>query len=125
MSLGAKFLSIIVAFFIFIFVFNLVRGKKLKESYSVIWIGMALIMLSLAIWTEPLFFICRLFKISNAVSLVLLLMLLFVILYFIHISICITTLSNNIKELTYSLSLLKKELEEIITKNENNKKEIY
>lgn len=99
MSFQAQLASIAVAVLLFGYVFNLVRRKKLEEKYSVMWMLLSLIMLVSTLWIKPLFKLSQLLGIANAVSLVVLLLIAFVMLYSIHLSIRITTLVNENREL--------------------------
>lgn len=107
MSIQAQVASIVVAICLFGYVLNLVRRKKLEEKYSVIWMVLSLLMVVNALWMKPLFLVCRLLGISSAVSLVVLLLIAFVMMYSIHLSIQISTIVNEHRELIQWVGILR------------------
>ena len=51
MQFGAQLASIVFAALVFLLVFEMVRRRHLHERYAILWLGAALVLLVLAVWT--------------------------------------------------------------------------
>jgi hypothetical protein len=96
------------------FVFNLVRRRRLKEEYSLLWLltGFALLFLSIF---QDLFWdgFSRLIGVSYPPSALFLLGMGFLFLIVLHYAVVLSKLSEQNKELTQEFTILKDELERL------------
>ncbi len=118
MPLHQKIFAILASIILLVFIFELVRKKKLKEEYSWLWILTGVIMLVLVVWYDFLLFMTRLIGAGNPRTTLFLFGLLFLVLINIHFSIRISTFTDQIKELAQRLAILTKELKELTKKYE-------
>ncbi len=105
MSLQAKMILTVLAIANGLFIIELLRKKKLSESYTLLWflvIGSILI----ATWADGLlFFLTRLFGAVAPVSTLTLLSLAFILVMLIFFSMKISKLEKVIKELAQQTAL--------------------
>lgn len=112
MALRAQVVTIVVAVVLAALVFELVRRKKLREQYSIFWLITCAVMVVVAVWNEVLFSLSSLLGISNAVSLVVLLMIGSIVTYFLHLSIAVSRLTEEVRELVQWVGILRQHLDE-------------
>jgi hypothetical protein len=110
--------AIFVSLLVGLFIFELVRKKKLMEKYSLIWIISAVILIVLSFWRNLLEWLAGLLGIYYAPT------ALFIVISFcgmgllIHFSIAISKLSEQNKILAQELALLKYKIQGRIDKPE-------
>lgn len=109
LRLGLLIASIIALGFVLVFVAN----KKLNIKYSIVWILWALLSLVMAVFPQIFYDFSRLVGIELPVNAVFLIMiaLLYGLTFYVY---CMISKHNSeIVQLTYELSTLKKELDEL------------
>lgn len=113
MSLRVQIVAALAAILVMVFILELVRGKKLREEYSILWVAASVLMLLVALWKELLFSIARFLGVFNANSLLFFLGFIFVMIYLVHLSVKVSILTENSKEYSQHIGLLEAELEDI------------
>jgi hypothetical protein len=108
-----QYLSIFGSIFILIFIFELVRKKRLKEEYSLLWLFFSILFFIFSIWRKGLEKFAHFIGIDYPPSALFLLLLIFVFSILLHFSIIISKLSENNKNLIQEVGILKMELKEI------------
>ena len=110
-----QFFSILFSLFIFLFIFWLVKHKKFKEEYSILWFATSLVFLYMSLDRYAVDRIGDLFGIAYKPTIILLIIAGFMTLVLVHITVAITRLSDQNKELIQELGLanLKRELPNI------------
>ncbi|MBU1615923.1 DUF2304 domain-containing protein [bacterium] len=100
-----------------LFVFNLVRKRKLRETYSLLWLLTGFVLLFLSIF-QDLFWdrFSRLIGIDYPPSALFLIGMGFLFLIVLHYSVALSRLSEQNKELTQEFTILKDEFERLKTK---------
>lgn len=111
--LKMQIISLVFSLTIIFFTFEMVRKKKIKEEYSILWFFMGIVALLFSLYPGFMDILGHLFGISYAPALLLLALFVFVLLVLIHISIVLSRLQNQAKDLIQEVGLLKKELDEI------------
>lgn len=101
-----RIVSIGAAILILLFVIELVRRRRLKEEYSVLWIGTALVLLVLAVWFELLVWITELIGGVAPTSTLFFFGLLFVVLVLLHFSVRISTLERQFTAMVQEIGML-------------------
>lgn len=104
---SVQIIAIIFSLSIFIGVIDLIRRRKLKEQYSILWLASSAILLLLSIWRELLHKVAYMAGVAYPPSLLFLIAFLFLLLIVLHFSVIISTLSENNKKLAQEIALLK------------------
>lgn len=113
-----QIISIFASLLIFGVVINLVRRRKLKTEYSLIWITVSVIFIIFSFWRTGIDKLAYLFGIAYAPSVLFIILLIGIILILIEFSIIISKQAERIKVLVQELALLRHEMEEKFVENE-------
>ena len=95
------------------FIFELIRRKKLKEAYAMIWLIMGSFFIVLAFWTHGLDIVSRLCGIYYAPAFLFLVLLVTLTIILIQFSIVISKQADKIKALGQESALMKEELNKL------------
>jgi hypothetical protein len=95
-----------------VFVVELVRRRKLREEYSLLWLGTALVLLVLATSRPLLDMIASAIGIFYPPSALFLVAIVFMLLILLHFSTVLTRLTQENKEIAQQMALLRQELTE-------------
>lgn len=118
MTEGLRFGLLLASLMVLVLIIVSVIRKKLNIKYSIVWILWALLSLFMAIFPETFYMISRVFGIALPVNAVFLIMtaLLYALTFYVY---CMLSKHNEeIIELTYQVSALRKEIEELKKNNE-------
>jgi hypothetical protein len=116
-----QIISIIASLIIFFVVVNLIRRRKLKTEYSLIWLAVSVTFVIFSFWRNGIDKLASLFGIAYAPSVLFIILLIGIILLLIEFSIIISKQAEHIKVLVQEMALLKQELEEKIEINGQEK----
>lgn len=97
--------SILFSLFIFCFIFGLVKEKKMKEEYSILWFIMSLFLLYMSFVRHAIDHLGHLLGVAYPPSVLILMTTGFTFLLLIHLSIVITRLSEQNNELIQEMGL--------------------
>lgn len=100
-----QFFSIIFSLFIFFFIFGLVKNKKIREDYSILWFFMSLFLLYLSFDRYAIDRLGQLFGVAYPPSVLTLMTTGFTFLLLIHLTVVISRLSTQSKELVQEIAL--------------------
>lgn len=95
----------------FVLVLELVRQRKLREEYSLLWLATAFAMIVVSAWRDLLHGLSRLVGISYPPNLLFLLAALFSFMLLLYFSTVITRLTQENKEIAQEVALLRHEIE--------------
>lgn len=112
MTIHQKIFAVIASIGVFIFIIELVRKRRLKEEYSWLWIITGVAMIVLVVWYRLLVFITNLIGAVAPTTTLFIFALLFLLAVSIHYSIIISKLTNQVKDLTQEIAILKGEIKE-------------
>lgn len=107
-----QLLAIIGSVFLIFFIFELIRRRRLKEEFSILWLGMGFIFLVFSIFRKLLDKFSYLVGIGYPPAALFLLLIMGLTLILIHFSVAISELKEANKRLVQELGLLKKEFED-------------
>jgi len=107
-----QILAIIGSGFLIIFILELIRRKKLKEEFSVLWLGMGIIFLVISLFRKLLDKFSLLVGIGYPPAALFLILIMGLTVILIHFSVAISELKEANKKLAQEMGLLKKEFEE-------------
>ena len=102
-----QFLSLFFSFFIFFFIFALVKNRSIKEEYSLLWFALSLFLIYFSIDRHAIDRLANLLGIAYPPSLLTLMITGFTFLLMIHITLIISRLSEQNKEIIQELGLVR------------------
>lgn len=118
MTVKQQIFSVIVSLMVFFFTIDLVRKKRLREEYSLLWLGTSILMLVLIIRYDWLLAVTKIIGAVLPTTTLFLGSILFLILLAVQFSIKISKLSNQVKDLVQENALLRHEFEKNRIENE-------
>ena len=104
-----------------ILVLELVRRRRLREEYSLLWLAIAFAMLILSTWRELLHWVSRQVGIAYPPNLLFLMATLFILILLLYFSTVITRLSQENKDIAQEVALLRHEV--AVLRAEHNRNE--
>ena len=105
--------AIITALIFLAIIVYLIRRRKLREEYALIWLIVGIGVIVLASWYQVLAWITHLIGAVQPTTTLFIFALLFLSIVSIHFSIVHSRLSDQIKDLTQELALLRHEMEKL------------
>ena len=109
MTVKQQIFSILVSLAVFFFTIDLVRKKRLREEYSLLWLGTSVLMIVLIIRYEWLLALTNVIGAVLPTTTLFLGSILFLILLAVQFSMKISALSNQVKDLVQENALLRYE----------------
>ena len=94
-------------------VIELIRARKLRERYALLWLGTAAVILLFAAWRSGLHELSRALGIAYPPNALFVLAMLFVLVLLLHFSTVISKLSDRSTTLTQRLALMEQRLLEL------------
>ena len=91
----------------------LIRGKKIREEYSLIWLLFGVVFIVLSIWREGLDWISNLLGVAYPPTAIFLIFFMAIFLIMIQFSLIISRLSRNNSKLAQDQALIKQKLEQV------------
>lgn len=108
-----QIISVVGSIFIIIFLFELVRRRKLKENYSLLWFAIAIVFLLISLRRDILVYIALLLGVDYAPAALFLVLIIGLYLLLIYFSLIISDLSEKNKNLSQEVGLLNLEIKKI------------
>lgn len=105
-------LAIVGSILLIIFTLELIRRKRLKEEFSILWLGMGIVFLVISLFRGLLDKFSYLVGIGYPPAALFLILIMGLTVILIHFSVAISELKEANKKLTQELGLLKKEIED-------------
>jgi len=112
MPITQKVVTIFIAVSIFIIILELVRRRKLMEEYSWLWLLTGIGLVILTLWYGLLVKVTHLIGAAVPTSALFLFALVFLMFVCLQFSVKISKLTNQVKNLTQELTILRPEIEE-------------
>ena len=94
-------------------VIELIRARKLRERYALLWLGTAGVILVFAVWRSGLHELSRALGVAYPPNALFVLAMLFVLVLLLHFSTVISKLSDRTTTLTQRLALMEERLREV------------
>lgn len=105
-SANLRITAIIGSLVLLVFIVELVRRRRLKEEYSVLWVATALVLLALASWSGLLRNLTHLIGAISQASTIYFFSLIFVVFLLLHFSVRVSSLERRVVVLLQELALL-------------------
>lgn len=103
---STRLVALVLGVALLIFIIDLVRRRKLKEEYSVLWVTTAIVMLVLSVWFELLVWITDLIGGVAPSSTLFFFGLLFVFFMLLHFSLRVSALERQLVSLVQEIGLM-------------------
>lgn len=110
-----QYIAIIVSISLFLYIFYLVRNKKIKEEYSLLWLFSSVVFIVFSFWRHGLERFAKLVGIAYPPAALFLILMLAIFLILIEFSINISKLADKNKVLAQELAILRDEVERLKT----------
>ena len=108
-----QYIAIIGSVVLLVFILNLIRRKRIKEEYSLLWLFLSFVFILFSVWREGLDYISRLMGVAYPPAALFLILLMAIFMILIQFSIIISRQTENNKNLTQEHGLLKFEHENL------------
>ena len=105
--------AVITALLLLGLIVYLVRRRRLREEYALLWIAVGVAVIVLALWYGLLSWLTRMIGAVDPTSTLFIFSLLFLLVISIHFSVVNSRLKDQIRDLTQEIGLLRQELEEM------------
>ncbi len=97
-------------------ILHLVKNKKLREEYALLWIVLSTVMLALSLWRGSLEILANFLGIAYAPAALFLAMIFVILLLLLHITTIISSHKEKIANMIQELALLKYEVDNLVDK---------
>lgn len=111
--LKMQYIAIIGSVVLLVFILNLIRRKRIKEEYSLLWLFLSFVFILFSVWREGLDYISKLMGVAYPPAALFLILLMAIFMILIQFSIIISRQAENNKNLTQEHGLLKFEHENL------------
>ena len=108
-----QYAAIIGSIIFVAFILELIRRKRIKEEYCLLWLFFGIIFFFLSIWRDSLEFIALTLGIAYAPAALFLILIIAIISILIHFSVVLSRLTENVKNSVQEIGLLKMEFDEM------------
>jgi len=106
-----QYIAIAVSISLFLYILYLVRKKRIKEEYSLLWLSSSIVFIVFSIWRHGLEYFAKLIGIAYPPAALFLILMLAIFLILIEFSVNISKLAGNNKILAQELALLRNKVE--------------
>ena len=113
-----QYIAIAVSVALFLYILYLVRKKRIKEEYSLLWLFSSIVFIFFSIFRNLLEEFAALVGIAYPPAALFLILLLAVFLILIEFSVIISKLSEQTKNLAQEIGILKMEIEKLKKKKD-------
>lgn len=113
MPLRQQIFALIVCLMVFVFTIDMVRRRRLREEYSVLWLATSIVMFVLVIRYDWLEALTRFIGAGLPTTTLFIGSIIFLMLICVQFSIKISRLTNQVKDLAQDNALMRVELEEV------------
>jgi hypothetical protein len=113
MQTRLQIVSILVSAGLFLFVFELVRRRRLMERYALLWLFAATILLGLSVWSSLLNELSDAVGVRYGPSALFAVALGFVVMLMLHFSLVISRLTDQNKVLAQRVAILQAQVDEL------------
>lgn len=116
-----QFITVSVSITFMLFILRLVKRKKMREAYSILWFIMGILFIILSAWEQLLHKITIFIGAKFPASILFFFGILFSLVLLVHFSIEISTLRKQNNALNQAIGLLENKIDNLIKQNLNNK----
>ncbi len=106
-----QIIAIITSFLFLLFITRLIVKGKLREEYSIVWIICTVILILFSFWRNGLEVMARILGVYEAPNLVFTGAIFVILIYLLHLSVVVSKLHAQNKQLAQDIALLKEKME--------------
>jgi hypothetical protein len=106
-----QIIAIVTSFLFLLFITRLIVKGKLREEYSIVWIVCTVILILFSFWRNGLEVMARMLGVYEAPNLVFTGAIFAIFIYLLHLSVVVSTLHSQNKQLAQDVALLKEKME--------------
>jgi len=108
-----QIISILASVIIIVLILSLIRQRRLREEYSIMWLVGSLVLILFSIWRGLLDIIAEMVGVVYAPAMLLLIGIFFGVVMFLHFTVVLSKQADRNKSLTQELALLRNRIEEL------------
>jgi hypothetical protein len=105
-----QIIAITVSLLFLLYIVRLIIKGKLREEYSIVWIVCTIVLILFSFWRNGLEVLAKLMGIIEAPNLVFTGAIFAVFIYLLHLSVVVSKLHNQNKQLAQEIALLKEKM---------------
>jgi hypothetical protein len=105
-STNTRIVAIVGSVMLLVLIVELVRRRRMKEEYSILWVGTAIVLIVVAAWGGALHFLTHTIGAVSESSALYFFGLLFVIFLLLHFSVRVSLLERRLTALVQEIALL-------------------
>lgn len=106
-----QIIAIVVSLLFLLFIVRLIIKGKLREEYSIIWIACTLALIVFSFWRNGLEVMAHLVGVYEAPNLVFTGAIFAMLIYLLHLSVVVSKLHSQNRQLAQNIALLKEKME--------------
>lgn len=107
-----QFIAIIVSLLFLLYIIRLIVRGKLREEYSIVWIACTVLLIVFSFWRNGLEVMARLVGVYEAPNLVFTGAIFAIFIYLLHLSVVVSRLHNQNKQMAQDIAILKEKMKE-------------
>ncbi len=107
-----QIIAILVSLLFLLYIVRLIIRGKLREEYSIVWIVCTIILILFSLWRDGLELIADFVGVYEAPNLVFTGAIFAILIYLLHLSIVVSKLHSQNKQLAQEIALLKNKISE-------------
>jgi|SRR6218665_168562 len=105
-----QIIAIAVSLLFLMYILRLIIKGKLREEYSIVWIACTVLLIVFSFWREGLEVMAHLVGVYEAPNLVFTGAIFAILIYLLHLSVVVSKMQNQNKQLAQEIALLKEKL---------------
>lgn len=113
-----QIISVLGSILVIALVFELIRRRKLREEYALLWFGASLALIAVSLWRRSLDFAARLVGVAYSPSVLFLGAILLGLFLAMHYSVALSRLQDQNKRLAQEVALLRHSLDRAAARTE-------
>jgi hypothetical protein len=102
-----QIIAIAISLLFLLYIIRLILKGKLREEYSIIWIACTLVLIVFSFWREGLEIMAEMLGVYEAPNLIFTGAIFAVLIYLLHLSVVVSRLHEQNKQLAQEIALLK------------------
>ena len=106
-----QIIAIVVSLLFLLYIVRLIIKGKLREEYSIVWIVCTIVLVVFSFWRNGLDIVSNLVGIYSPPNLVFTAAIFAIFIYLLHLSVVVSKLHSQNKQLAQDIALLKNKLE--------------
>jgi len=113
MTASIFYICFALSFAFFIVILGLIRRKKLREQYSLLWLGLSALMMAASLFPQGMDRIAGLLQVAYAPSLLYVLAILAILSILLHVTLVVSALTERSIALAQALSICEEKLRQM------------